>query len=677
VGKTQLALEAAAGLAGDFPEGVFVVELAAVGDPGAVPDVVAAVLGVIQQPGQSVAQSVAAALEGRRRLLLLDNCEHLLDAAAQMVSEILAGSATVKVLATSREALRLPAEHVWPVPPLSVVGEEAEAVQLFVERARAVAPGFAIDASEDRAAVEDICRRLDGIPLAIELSASRMASLSPFEVRDRLHDRFRLLLGARRGVERHHTLRNAMQWSYDLLGQDERALLDRCSVFVAGFDLQAAVAVAGGADELEVLDGLASLVRKSLLTAERVASGTRYAMLETVRQFGEEQLAGSGLGDQVHDLHARHYRAMEAPVMQLWNGPDQKRAYEWLNRELANLRAAFQWAAQQGDLDTAATIAVFAAVLADMSGVSAEPIGWTEQMLPAATEARHRLLLALYQTAGWCAFHGRLAQGVSYAEASRELYGDPAFEQNIYGIGAVKANTVYAIGSSMDEYVSVCREVVEVADDPLLACRSHLVIALTNPDQAQEALALSEGLVPAAVATGNPYAHALALIALSRVQADNDLAAAVAAGRECVAVCRQFSLRNMEMLVYPDLARLEIAAGDYRSPLDYLVENIKWHFDAGDFAALKWPLAVIAVLLVGCDLPERAAIIAGFATTPFTLRNNPEFPAAVEQLHQTLGDSDFDVLGQRGQSMPSHEMVAYSLQAVEEVRTRLDRLTDN
>jgi predicted ATPase len=153
---------------------VFVVELAAVGDPAAVPDVVAAALGVIQ-PGRSVTQSLAAALEGRRRLLILDNCEHVLDAAADLVNEILAGSATVKVLATSREALRLASEHVWPVPSLSVAGEKSEAVRLFVERAQAVAPGFAVDAGEDRAAVAEICRRLDGIPLAIELAASRMA----------------------------------------------------------------------------------------------------------------------------------------------------------------------------------------------------------------------------------------------------------------------------------------------------------------------------------------------------------------------------------------------------------------------------------------------------------------------------------------------------------------------
>jgi predicted ATPase len=324
VGKTRLALEAASRLAEEFPEGVFVMELGAVGDPTAVPDVVAAALGVIPQPGLSVAQSVASALEGRRRLLLLDNCEHVLDVVAELVSQILAGSATVKVLATSREALRLTQEHVWPVPSLSVGGDEADAVALFTERATAVAPRFSLDSYGDRAAVEEICRRLDGIPLAIELAASRMASMSPDEVRDRLGDRFRLLSGARRGLERHQTLRNAVQWSYDLLSPQEQGLLDCCSVFAGGFDLHAAVAVAGGPDELEVLDLLASLVRKSLLVAERVAAGTRLAMLETIRQFGEERLAASGHSDPVRDLHAHHYAAMERPVMELWNGPDQK-----------------------------------------------------------------------------------------------------------------------------------------------------------------------------------------------------------------------------------------------------------------------------------------------------------------------------------------------------------------
>jgi predicted ATPase len=638
-----------------------------------VPDVVAAVLGVIAQQGLSVTQSVASALEGRRRLLILDNCEHVVDVSADLVSEIVAGSASVKVLTTSREALRLTQEHVWPVPSLSVAGDEADAVALFTDRATAVAPRFSLDSDEDRAVVEEICRRLDGIPLAIELAASRMASMSPYEVRDRLHDRFRLLSGARRGLERHQTLRNAVQWSYDLLGQEEQALLDRCSVFAGGFDLPAALAVAGGTDELEVLDVLASLVRKSLITAERVATGTRYAMLETIRQFGEERLAASGLSVLVRDLHARHYAAMEAPVMALWNGPDQKQAYEWLGRELANLRAACQWSAQTDDLDAAATIAVFAALLCEICGLSAEPITWAEQLLPAGTQARHWLLLALYQAAAGCWFHGRPDDGVAYADAARALYRDPAFEQNMYGIAAQTASATHMYAPTLDRWVSACREVLSVTDDPLLLGRSQLATALTLTGHADEALLLCEGLVPAAEATGNPYAHAFALMALGHAQAETDPASAVVTLRECVELFRHSGMPRMEMAAYLGLAHMEIATGHYRPALDLLRDATRWQVDAGDFASLILPLALISALLMRCDLPEPAATIAGFATTPFTLAAYPQFAAAVGQLRHTIGDKNFDRLSQQGRSMPHPKMVVFALQAIEQAQTRLDQ----
>jgi predicted ATPase len=212
VGKTRLALEVAARLADEFPDGVWVFELAAVTDPAAVSDAVAAVLGIIQQPGKSVRESVAAALEGRVRLLVFDNCEHVLDAAADLIDAILAHSATVRILATSREGLGVSDEQVRPVRSLdAAAGIDSAAVRLFVERAQGIAPGSMVDGDE-AAAVTEICRRLDGIPLAIELAASRMASMTASEMRDRLDHRFRLLVGSRRGLERHHTLRHAVAW---------------------------------------------------------------------------------------------------------------------------------------------------------------------------------------------------------------------------------------------------------------------------------------------------------------------------------------------------------------------------------------------------------------------------------------------------------------------------------
>ena len=263
VGKTRLALEVAGRLADTFRDGVFVIELAAVGDPAAVPDAVSAVLGITQQAGLSLAASVAAALEGRSRLLVFDNCEHVLDAAADMIEAILAHSATVKILATSREGLRASDEQLWPVPSLDV---QSSAATLFTERAHSVAPAASLTGAD--AGVVEICRRLDGIPLAIELAASRMQSMTVTELRDRLDDRFRLLVGSRRGLERHQTLRHAVQWSYDLLDTDEKTLLNRCAVFAGGFDLPGACAVMCSGDDLTTLDVLDALVRKSLLVVD-------------------------------------------------------------------------------------------------------------------------------------------------------------------------------------------------------------------------------------------------------------------------------------------------------------------------------------------------------------------------------------------------------------------------
>jgi len=300
VGKTRLALEVAAGLADEFPDGVWMFELAAVTDPASVPDAVAAVLGITQQPAMSVSESVAAALEGRMRLLVFDNCEHVRDAAADLIEAILAQSATVRIVATSREGLGVADEQLWLVPSLDLgAGIESAAVDLFVERARSVASGFSMATTDEAEAVIEICRRLDGIPLAIELAASRLLSMTVAELRDRLDDRFRLLVGSRRGLERHHTLRHAVAWSYDHLDDAEKSLLARCSVFAGGFDLPAACAVGDCGDDLATLDLLDALVRKSLVVADRTSERTRFSMLETIRQFADEQLMTSGAAEHV------------------------------------------------------------------------------------------------------------------------------------------------------------------------------------------------------------------------------------------------------------------------------------------------------------------------------------------------------------------------------------------
>ena len=227
----------------------------------------------------------------------------------------------------------------------------------------------------------EICQRLDGIPLAIELAASRMASMTASEVRDRLDQRFRLLVGSRRGLERHHTLRHAVAWSYDLLDDGEKSLLERCSVFAGGFDLQSACAVGGfdGSDDYAVLDLLDALVRKSLLVADRSSGRTRFSMLETIRQFAEEQLVAGGEATEVRTAHARYFAGREADILALWDSPRQREAYDWFTAELANLRTAFRWAADHGDLDVAAAIATYAGFLGFLVE-NYEPIAWAEEL---------------------------------------------------------------------------------------------------------------------------------------------------------------------------------------------------------------------------------------------------------------------------------------------------------
>src|ERR1700739_2374101 len=287
------------------------------------------------------------------------------------------------MLPPSREGLGVPDEQVWPVRSLdAAAGIDSAAVSLFVERARGIAPGFSMVDGDEAAAVTEICQRLDGIPLAIELAASRMVSMTASEMRDRLDHRFRLLVGSRRGLERHHTLRHAVTWSYDLLADTEKTVLERCSVFAGGFDLQSACAVAGSddLDEYAILEVLDALVRKSLLVADRSSGRTRLSVLETIRQFAEEQLAASGGATEVRDAHARYFAGRETDIMALWDSPRQRDAYRWFTVELANLRTAFRWAADHGDLDVAAAIAVYAPFLGYWVE-QFEPVAWAEELI--------------------------------------------------------------------------------------------------------------------------------------------------------------------------------------------------------------------------------------------------------------------------------------------------------
>jgi len=502
VGKTRLALEVAARLADEFPDGVWVFELAAVTDPAAIPDAVAAVLGITQQPGKSVSESVAAALEGRVRLLVIDNCEHVLDAAADLIEAILTQSATVRVVATSREGLGVAQEQVWPVPSLDIgAGIDSAAVSLFVERAQGIAPSFAMVSGDQAAATVEICQRLDGIPLAIELAASRMASMTAGEMRDRLDHRFRLLVGSRRGLERHHTLRHAVAWSYDLLDDAEKTVLDRCSVFAGGFDLQSACAVAGSddLDEYAILEVLDALVRKSLLIADRSSGRTRFSMLETIRQFAEEQLVARGEASEIRAAHSRYFAGREADILALWDSPRQREAYDWFTVEFANLRTAFRWAADHGDLDAAATIATYATFLG-VSLMNYEPIAWAEELIEPARTVDHPRLAILYVMAARCWLRGRIQAAVRYADAGQLVISGGRHEEVPFRSEAI-LGAAYAIVGQPERYVEWCRTQLARGRDTHGITNACLVFALAMAGCGEEARAAANGLIDAAEAS--------------------------------------------------------------------------------------------------------------------------------------------------------------------------------
>ena len=364
---------------------------------------------------------MAAALEGRVRLLVFDNCEHVRDAAADLVEAILAQSATVRILATSREGLGVADEQLWLVPSLDVgAGTDSAAVTLFVERARSVAQRFSLAGADEAAAVVEICRRLDGIPLAIELAASRMASMTAGEVRDRLDQRFRLLVGSRRGLERHQTLRHAVAWSYDLLDDAEKALLERCSVFAGGFDLQSACAVAGFDDSTTTPSWICSTrwCASRCWSPTGLRGGPGFRCWRRSASSPRNNSSPAARPAEVRTAHARYFAGRETDILALWDSPRQREAYDWFTTELANLRTAFRWAADHGDLDVAATIATYAAFLG-FRVENYEPIAWAEELIEPARAVDHPRLAFLYVMASQCWMAGRIEAAVGYSDAGQ------------------------------------------------------------------------------------------------------------------------------------------------------------------------------------------------------------------------------------------------------------------
>ncbi|MDQ7848982.1 MAG: tetratricopeptide repeat protein, partial [Armatimonadota bacterium] len=462
IGKTRLALEVAGRLAGRFSGGVAFIDLSAVTDPVAVGAAIAQSLGIREVSSQPLVDTLRDAIAEQRLLLVLDNFEQVLPA-APVVAELLDGCPSLTVLLTSRAPLRIRGEQEFPVPPLPLPEErsaaepralrEVASVALFVERARAVRPDFTLT-SANAAAVADICVRLDGLPLAIELAAARVKLLTPAGILRRLRSSLDLLSRQSPDVPpRHRTLRQAIRWSYDLLEGGEQVLLRRLAAFSGGAALDAVEAVCRAETDPagSVLDALGSLVENSLLLHDPQPDGeSRFRMLETVREFAQEELEASGEGPALWERHAAHFAQLAQAAEPALAGPDQAVWLERLEREHDNFRVALAWSAEAGRAETGLTIAIALGRFWERHGYSGEGLSWLQRFLAMAPLAPAALRATALNIAGNLArSRGDYGLAVSSYEHTLALRREA---QDARGI-AVALNNLGVVAKDQGDYV--------------------------------------------------------------------------------------------------------------------------------------------------------------------------------------------------------------------------------
>jgi predicted ATPase/class 3 adenylate cyclase/DNA-binding CsgD family transcriptional regulator len=670
VGKTRLAFEVGAGLAGEFPDGVWVVELAAVGDAGSVTAAIASAMGILPRGVGELIDAVADALSNRRALVLIDNCEHVLAAVSAAIDVILARSGTVRILATSREYLWIPGETLLEVPPLAVDGGiTSDAVQLFVQRARAARSLFALEDSQTGAAVTEICQTLDGLPLGIELAAARMAAMSAIEVRDRLGARFRLLRGQTAGPERQQTLLRAVSWSYDLLDAEEQKLLRNAAVFSGGFDLLSISAVVD-ADDVDVLGQLDSLVRKSMIVADHAATQTRYRLYETIRQFAEDRLTEAGGLERMRDRHAAYLASAASAHWEHWNGPGWRDSVDWVEKELGNLRAAFRWSRQRGDMAVATDIAAHAALMG-FSVELFETVAWAEELLESAAPNVPRLP-RLYTAAGYACFVGRAEAAAVNAHRAVELESNPGYEPCEPGY----ATFVEALGQvycgHLDRYVELTESVATRFGGTRGYGLASYVDGLQASGRVSEAVELVDASIAAARDLANPYWVAYALwiagLALSKAEPKR----ALATWDEAVEHVREHRVHFFDGFLARDAARMHTSDGEADRALALFDIAVKAAHQAGNVAQLIITLASVPILLERLERYESAMTLYGaLSREPASFHHVPELTDLGERLAQRLGTERAAAFRSSGAALDLKDAAVWTLDELTAARREL------
>jgi predicted ATPase/class 3 adenylate cyclase len=685
-GKTRLCLQVAADSLESFPDGVWLVELAPLTDPGLVPQTVAAVLGLKEAPGKPIGQTLSDYLKDKQLLLLLDNCEHLLDACAQLADTLIRQCPQVTIIASSREALGMGGEQVYRVPSLSLPDAKQactpgsvvpfEAVQLFTDRAVLARPDFAVTA-QNASNVASICCRLDGIPLAIELAAARLRSLSVEEIHRKLNQRFQLLTGGSRvALPRQRTLQALIDWSYDLLDDTEKKLFARLSVFAGGWTLEAASHVCSEAPITnDVVYVLIRLIEQSLVVAEE--DGDRYRMLETVRQYAQDRLLENGEGERWRDRHLAYFLALAEEAEPKLNGIQQRNWLERLEMEHDNLRSALTWSAEGADAVSGMRLASACWRFWLIRGYAGEGLGWLSGILasePARQTTAHRakaLLAAGTMAKTICDFSKARTLYEEALSISRELgvqhrvaaalgnLGMVACEQGDYLAARAWHEQSLAIWRELGDRLGIARDLIALGnviyaqgDEP--AARSlyeqSLSIERELGDQRGTAVVL----------------HALGMVAHYR----NDYPAARSLHEEALAIRRELGDRGGIADSLNNLGMVTFEQGDYPSSRALLAESLALWRDLADRRGMAASMDALAGLAFALGRPEPGARLCGQAArlreeigSPLSPPERLPHDRRIASARASFGnDVAFDLAWQQGNAMTLEQAIKYALQ---------------
>jgi predicted ATPase/DNA-binding CsgD family transcriptional regulator len=648
-GKSRLALAAAEELVGKVEDGVWLVDLAPLTDPSLVPQAVASTLGLREQTGRSLTESLSDYLASKRVLLVLDNCEHLIEACAELAESLLRSCSGLRVLATSREALGITGEVAWPVPSLSLPDlrrmpdieslPRYESARLFVERTEAVKPTFALT-EQNAPSVAKICYRLDGIPLAIELAAARTTVLSTEEISERLDDCFALLTaGNRTALPRHHTLHATMDWSHELLPEQERILFRRLSVFVGGFTLKAAEAVCAGEDleRSNVLDLLSHLVDKSLVIVRENDTGIRYRLLETVRQYGRERLEESG--DEVERRHARFYVGLAEEAEGELSGSDQARWLTLLQTEHDNLRAALSWSlGEQRDPGLGVRLAAALWPFWFARGYLSEGRRWLESALFQSGRAAPHARAKALNGAGWLAtFQDEYGAAKRLIEEGLALYRELEDKEGI-------ASSIAYLG-----FVAVLGQRTDVPLASLLEEAARLKPKLQDRRTVANLLVLD------------------GLVALGR----GDLEQAVALNEEGLALFREVSDVLGVVACLTNIGLMMLAQDDYERSATLLREGLRLAWGLDHKLYIQYSILGLAGVAVSQGLPVRAARLWGAAEgmsetygtqLARAVRDLIDYEGRLTAARSRLDDAAWSTAWEKGRGMSSEQAIEYALE---------------